>query len=109
MNGKDFFDQVNAHPDLEGADICNESGEDVAYVVHKPSDTKYRLTFDAIATEDWDTLEAVLTGKREAHILDHMTRVVGYYSRIENWNKSKHGELKDRHKGQYGANAPDAL
>lgn len=33
--------------------------------------------------------------------LVHISRVVGYYSRIENWNKSKQGELKDRHKGNY--------
>ena len=30
-----------------------------------------------------------------------MTRIVGYFSRVNNWNKSKLGELKDRQKGQY--------
>jgi ribonucleoside-triphosphate reductase (formate) len=30
-----------------------------------------------------------------------VTRIVGYYSRISNWNKSKIGELADRHKGDY--------
>ena len=30
-----------------------------------------------------------------------VTRIVGYYSRITNWNQSKIGELKDRHKGNY--------
>ena len=37
-----------------------------------------------------------------------MTRIVGYYSRISNWNKSKIGELKDRHRGNYnvGTSAP---
>jgi ribonucleoside-triphosphate reductase len=30
-----------------------------------------------------------------------VTRIVGYFSRIENWNKSKLGELADRHKGNY--------
>jgi len=30
-----------------------------------------------------------------------ITRIVGYYSRIDNWNKSKIGELKDRHKGNW--------
>ncbi len=30
-----------------------------------------------------------------------MTRVVGYFSRIPNWNKSKLGELQDRHRGNY--------
>lgn len=30
-----------------------------------------------------------------------VTRIVGYYSRISNWNKSKVGELADRHNGDY--------
>ncbi|MCK4802837.1 hypothetical protein KAS33_04115, partial [bacterium] len=30
-----------------------------------------------------------------------ITRIVGYFSRISNWNKSKLGELSDRHKGNY--------
>jgi len=30
-----------------------------------------------------------------------MTRIVGYFSRVDNWNKSKIGELKDRRRGRY--------
>ena len=30
-----------------------------------------------------------------------ITRIVGYFSRISNWNKSKLGELRDRHRGDY--------
>jgi hypothetical protein len=30
-----------------------------------------------------------------------ITRVVGYFSRTSNWNKSKLGELKDRQRGRY--------
>lgn len=30
-----------------------------------------------------------------------MSRVVGYFSRIENWNKSKKAELKKRQEGTY--------
>ncbi len=30
-----------------------------------------------------------------------VTRIVGYFSRVSNWNKSKIGELKDRKKGKY--------
>jgi ribonucleoside-triphosphate reductase len=33
--------------------------------------------------------------------VDAITRIVGYFSRIANWNKSKLGELKDRHRGNY--------
>jgi len=30
-----------------------------------------------------------------------VTRIVGYYSKITNWNKNKISELKDRHSGNY--------
>ncbi|MCK4401484.1 anaerobic ribonucleoside-triphosphate reductase [bacterium] len=30
-----------------------------------------------------------------------ITRIVGYFSRVNNWNKSKLGELRDRQKGEY--------
>jgi len=35
-----------------------------------------------------------------------ITRIVGYFSRITNWNKSKLGELKDRKRGNYGVVGP---
>jgi len=35
-----------------------------------------------------------------------VTRIVGYFSRITNWNKSKIGELKDRRKGSYSLGSP---
>lgn len=34
--------------------------------------------------------------------VEGVSRIVGYYSRVTNWNKSKVGELRDRQKGQYG-------
>ncbi|RLG15523.1 MAG: hypothetical protein DRN71_01165 [Candidatus Nanohalarchaeota archaeon] len=30
-----------------------------------------------------------------------ISRVVGYYSKIDNWNKSKKAEFADRQKGTY--------
>ena len=30
-----------------------------------------------------------------------ISRVCGYFSKIENWNKSKKAEFKDRRKGDY--------
>jgi len=42
------------------------------------------------------------TFKKAVPNVYHMTRIVGYYSQVHNWNKSKLGELKDRQKGNYG-------
>ena len=33
--------------------------------------------------------------------MTHVTRIVGYYSQLQNWNRSKLAELRDRHKGDY--------
>jgi len=36
------------------------------------------------------------------------TRVVGYFSKIQNWNKSKrYGELVARHRGRYTVETAD--
>ena len=45
---------------------------------------------------------SMLGGEREARIMRQKTRVVGYYSELRNWNRSKLAELADRHKGEYG-------
>jgi ribonucleoside-triphosphate reductase len=38
-----------------------------------------------------------------------LTRIVGYYSRINNWNKSKIGELRDRQAGNYVLAEPGSV
>ena len=40
-----------------------------------------------------------------SHSVYGVSRIVGYFSRITNWNKSKLGELKDRHRGNYSVAA----
>ena len=52
----------------------------------------------------WD----VIANNRKKIVLEGITRIVGYYSRTHNWNKSKVGELRDRivsrEHGGYGFN-----
>jgi anaerobic ribonucleoside-triphosphate reductase len=45
-------------------------------------------------------------GHCESHDVYGVTRVVGYFSRVSNWNLSKVGELKDRRRGNYVVGAP---
>ena len=46
----------------------------------------------------------VLKGEENAVRLFGITRIVGYYSRVNSWNKSKVGELRDRGQGGYKLN-----
>jgi len=45
-------------------------------------------------------------GQCQSHEVYGVTRVVGYFSRVSNWNLSKLGELRDRHRGNYRVGAP---
>jgi hypothetical protein len=102
MKLADFFGRVEAHAELEGVGVdAPEAEEPGAVVQHTPSGLTTRLPLAAVEQTPWEVLEEVLVGRREPEVLRHMTRVVGYYSRIQNWNKSKIGELKGRHQGRY--------
>ncbi len=103
MEMMQFFDKIETHAELEGVGIDNECKDKQPGVIikHAKSGLMTRIPTAAIEAADWQILEDVLVGKREPQVLQHMTRVVGYFSRVENWNKSKIGELKDRQKGNY--------
>ncbi len=56
------------------------------------------VAFNALEDLTWPQIRShVINGRHVSHI----TRVVGYFSRVENWNDSKKGELKDRQDGSY--------
>ena len=46
----------------------------------------------------------IIQGGRSPIILNGITRIVGYFSKINNWNRSKIGELRDRRKWEYSVN-----
>lgn len=91
----DFFNKVEADPELTGKGLTTES-----VVVQGPR-SKWKIPLNTIEEGDWDTLRALLHDEREPDALSHMTRIVGYYSKLQDWNQSKIGELRDRHVGNY--------
>jgi hypothetical protein len=64
--------------------------------------TVIALPVQAIRNASWDQLKSLLNGKREMRVMQHLSRIVGYFSLMHNWNRSKLTELADRHIGQYG-------
>jgi len=73
-------------------------GKEGYFVGCERLDTKAHFIPEAIESNDWLTLKRQIVQGKDVH---QVTRVVGYYSRIENWNKSKLGELEGRHEGNY--------
>ncbi len=62
----------------------------------------YEITIDEIVAKPIEQLMSVLNGDRPSIVCLGITRIVGYYSRVNNWNKSKVGELRDRNQRNYG-------
>jgi hypothetical protein len=108
LNGADFLRSVQAHPQLH---FGTGPRDDRIYVVALPflgnefePDTRigWELEPETICAHSWETLEAVLLGRRRPQVMSHVTRIVGYYSNLRSWNRSKLAELRDRHRGNYG-------
>jgi len=101
MNIKRFYELVEDNESLTGVGITNGS-----VVVHNK---KYKLTFGVpivvIKNCDEKELIDVITCKRSNSPLIYMSRVVGYFSSIKDWNPSKVSEWHDRRKGGYAIEA----
>lgn len=85
-----------------GGEPCREvSDASRIKILNHKTQNAVEVEIDTVVRTPLELLiSALITG--ECIKLYGVTRIVGYYSRIHNWNKSKIGELKDRHRGNYG-------
>jgi len=91
MSKEDFIAKI---VDL-GYEWAEYEHEGVSGIAIRKDENKIFISDEGIETQDWEKI------KKGIPDLTYMSRIVGYYSRINNWNKSKLGELKDRHTGDY--------
>jgi len=102
MKVEQFFENVNQDPELQGSDIIvDENPERCAFVVEElrsGSRWKTRFSLQAVCGDGWNRLRALALAEVPPNPLIHITRIVGYFSSTDNWNKSKLGELADRRK-----------
>lgn len=108
MTGPAFAAAIRQHPQLHRG---SGPRDDMVYVVYTPGDevkVGWEVDPDSIWESTWRMLEEVLTGKRRARIMRQLCRIVGYYSFMESWNRSKLVEARDRQKGNYRVSEPAA-
>lgn len=86
---------------IDEGQACDETTkESQIKVLNSHNEAAYLVSVDAIVRQPLqDLILALETGLFMR--LHGVTRIVGYFSRINNWNKSKIGELHDRHSGDY--------
>lgn len=99
MNVHEFRARVEAHPELQFLGI--PEGCIHPRVLRVAGRFEMEIPFAELKEHKWIHIEAVLTGREPPHGMTHLARIVGYYSRPENWNASKIAELRDRHVGNY--------
>jgi len=103
MTGREFWNKINDHDKLNWLG-CREGAkaeDDVVLIVNSSNGARFSLSVSAILEHEWDVLESVLLGNRQPRVMTHVTRIVGYFSQLQNWNRSKIAELRDRQKGDY--------
>jgi len=100
MTFDELFDKIDGK-EFEGLGLKVDLGEPMIVLRHMPTALITQVPVDCVKKMDWDQLHPVLTGQREPKVLEYTSRICGYYSRMSQWNQSKIGELKDRHKGNY--------
>ena len=79
----------------EKATFSFEEADGGLYIANKRYDTKIFASYEAIARHEWHTIKAQSIGGKDVL---HITRVTGYFTIIEGWNKGKLGELRDRNR-----------
>ena len=97
MEIKDFINRAIDDYNVEWQ-TGKHNGKDGYFIRCKKFKTVMHATKEAIEDNPWGKLQGQITQGKDVY---QITRIVGYFSRISNWNKSKLGELKDRQKGRY--------
>ncbi|MBN1810042.1 MAG: hypothetical protein JW909_13325 [Planctomycetes bacterium] len=108
-----FWALMDANEELALVDVVEGATpeEDAIIVANTRTGRHYSISVPLIKEQQETELLSLLKGEREVVELVTVTRIVGYYSQVENWNRSKLGELEDRHKGRYALETvvPDAV
>lgn len=94
----EFVSRVEAEPDLIPIEM---NVDKQLFIIGNSRGDTFAVGVDTVESKEVQDLIDILLGKREPAVLYHISRVCGYYSRVQNWNPSKVGELKDRQAGNY--------
>ena len=96
----DFGNRVECSKILEIDSLIEEGGVEGFKVVNHEFEKAFFVPIDLLIRTPLDAVVKALE-TNEFHRLESVTRIVGYYSRVRNWNSSKLSELNDRAKGNY--------
>ncbi len=100
LNAFDSVIERHEFLEIDGEITGNTPKEDCIKIINHKLECAFAIDVDSVIRQNVESVvHALETGITTR--LYGVTRIVGYYSRVSNWNKSKIGELHDRHMGRY--------
>jgi hypothetical protein len=93
-----FHDMIAGHPDLRVVNVDPETH--AVTFIRKGTNTATEISRlpEQLAMHGADVILAILEGREKSGRIGHITRIVGYFSKVSEWNRSKLAELRDRRK-----------
>lgn len=104
MGSQEFYSAVRSHPFMAivPPEMIHEPLAGHTYVCARNGRMRvFAVRPEQIADSSWEEIRAVFLGEREARMMTQVTRIVGYYAMLHNFNGSKRAEHHDRQKGSY--------
>lgn len=99
MTGKEFIAAMDAAADMEILGVT-ANGQEVV-VRNSDMEESWAFAIDDLRDNTPEGVLAIARKQRQPRIMSTYSRIVGYYSRLDNWNRSKLAEAVDRRKGDY--------
>ena len=97
MTRQTFESHIQSHPQL----VFFREPQGGNYYIQNYRNDRFEMPAQDFEEQSWEHLEAVLLGKRQPKVMRGMTRIIGYYALLHNFNRSKYQEVLDRRKGNY--------
>lgn len=100
--------RVEQHPDLAFAGVAEapQVMDSTITIGRRPDSefgkwTGFEVLLSEVASHGAQRVVNCVLGREQPEVLTHQARVVGYFSNVKNWNRSKRAELRDRGRGDY--------
>ena len=95
MDKESFIEYLEKNPATFEWQEGENEGNIGIFVKNTQFDTITHFTFNAIEKND---LALLINQTHHGKNVEHITRVTGFFSKVQSWNKGKRGELKERHR-----------
>ena len=97
MEKNEFIEYLVKNADIYEWSEGENDGTPGIFVKNTRFETVTHFTHQAIEKNDLNLLLAQTTHGKN---VEQITRVTGFFSKVNSWNKGKRGELKDRHRAK---------